>query len=163
MKDRRQIHEKYTWDLEKIYSSIDEFSKDYSLVKEKIIELNRFEKNMTSSSDNFYNTIKLSFEIERILDKLSVYTSLSFDLDTSDNSKQELSEKISNLRSEYSRVSYFIVPSILKCDYSLIQEYYTEDKRLLDYEKAIITIALHGNLDHVRVRRQVRKGKRSRQ
>ena len=137
MKERKDIDVKYTWDLEKIYSNIENFNKDYDLVKKKIKDLFEYEKTMTDNSGNFYNTIKLSFEIERILDKLSVYTSLSFDLDTSNNEKQELCEKVSNLRSEYSRNSYFIVPSILKLDRSVINKYMEEVSELKEYEVSI--------------------------
>ena len=137
MKERKDIEEKYTWNLEKIYSNIEEFNKDYDLVKNKIKELFEYEKIMTDNSNNFYNTIKLSFEIERIIDKLSVYTSLSFDLDTSNNEKQEFCEKVSNLRSEYSKNSYFIVPSILKLDKETIDKYMEEAHELKDYEVSI--------------------------
>lgn len=137
MKDRKDIDIKYTWDLEKIYSSISKFNKDYELVKSKIKELFQYEKKMTDNSDNFYNTIKLSFEIERLIDKLSVYTSLSFDLDTSNNEMQELSERVSNLRSEYSKNSYFIVPSILKLDRETIDKYMEEVSELKEYEVSI--------------------------
>ena len=137
MKERKDIDIKYTWDLEKIYDSILDFNKDYELVKNKINELFKYEKNMTDNSDNFYNTIKLSFEIERIIDKLSVYTSLSFDLDTSNNEMQELSERVSNLRSEYSKNSYFIVPSILKLDREVIDKYMEEVSELKEYEVSI--------------------------
>ncbi len=137
MKDRKDIDSKYTWDLEKIYDSILDFNKDYELVKNKIKELFKYEKNMIDNSENFYNTIKLSFEIERLIDKLSVYTSLSFDLDTSNNEMQELSERVSNLRSEYSKNSYFIVPSILKLDRETIDEYMEEVSELKEYEVSI--------------------------
>ena len=137
MKDRKDIDIKYTWDLEKIYSNKVEFNKDYDLVKVKIKELFKYEKNMTESSENFYNTINLSFEIERLIDKLSVYTSLSFDLDTSNNEMQELSERVSNLRSEYSKNSYFIVPSILKLDKATIEMYMEEIPKLKEYEVSI--------------------------
>ena len=137
MKERKEIDSKYTWDLEKIYSKKVEFNKDYDLVKVKIKELFKYEKNMTESSENFYNTINLSFEIERLIDKLSVYTSLSFDLDTSNNEMQELSERVSNLRSEYSKNSYFIVPSILKLDKATIEMYMEEIPKLKEYEVSI--------------------------
>ena len=140
MKERKDIDKKYTWDLEKIYERTEQFDKDYSLVKDNIDELSKYEKNMMSSSINFYNTIKLSYEIERILDKLSVYTSLSFDLDTSNNECQELCEKVSNLHSDYVKVSYFIVPSILKCDKDIIDKYYEEEPRLREYENCIKNI-----------------------
>ncbi len=145
MKDRKDIDSKYTWDLDKIYSSTLKFNKDYELVKNKIKELFKYEKNMTVNSSNFYNTIKLSFEIERILDKLSVYTSLSFDLDTSNNEMQDLSERVSNLRSEYSKNSYFIVPSILKLDRETIDEYMEEVSELKEYEASINEIYRYKN------------------
>ena len=137
MKDRKDIEEKYTWNLNNIYSKMDDFDKDYSLTKTMIDDLNKYEKCMITSSNNFYEAIKLSYDIERKLDKLSVYASLSFDLDTSNNNKQELCEKVANLKSLYSRVSYFIVPSIMKCDYNGIEKFYEENHKLREYEVQI--------------------------
>lgn len=137
MRDRKDIDEKYTWDLDVIYSSIEDFNEDYELVLSKINILKKYENTMMNNSDNFYNTIKLSFEIERLLDKLYCYANLSFDLDTSNNDKQELCERVSNLRSNYSEVSYFIVPSILKYDYSVIEKYMEENNGIRDYEVSI--------------------------
>ena len=134
MKNRNDIDKKYTWDLEAIYDSRESFDKDYDKAKRLIKKLNGFEKKMNSDSNNFYNTIKLYFDIDRVVSKLSVYTSLSFDLDTSDNNKQEDSEKISNLRSDFSSVSYFIVPNILKLDSKTLKSFYKEEKLLLDYK-----------------------------
>lgn len=137
MKDRKDIDKKYTWNLTAIYDSMDKFNSDYDLTFNKINELKKYENIMMSSSDNFYATIKLSFEIERLLDKLYCYVNLSFDLDTSDNNWQELCEKVSNLRSNYSECSYFIVPSILKNDYSTIEKYMDENIGIKNYESSI--------------------------
>lgn len=137
MRDRKNIDKKYTWDLDIIYSSIEDFNKDYELVLSKINILKKYENTMMDNSDNFYNTIKLSFEIERLLDKLYCYANLSFDLDTSNNDKQELCERVSNLRSNYSEVSYFIVPMILKYDYNVIEKYMEENNSIRDYEVSI--------------------------
>ena len=137
MKNRKDIDKKYTWNLDVIYSNTTEFNKDYDLVIDKINSLKKYENTMMDNSDNFYNSIKLSFEIERLIDKLYCYANLSFDLDTSNNDKQELCEKISNLRSKYSQSSYFIVPSILKNDYSVIEKYMKENPLIKDYEISI--------------------------
>lgn len=137
MRDRKNIDKKYTWNLDIIYSSIEDFNKDYELVLSKINILKKYENTMMDNSDNFYNTIKLSFEIERLLDKLYCYANLSFDLDTSNNDKQELCERVSNLRSNYSEVSYFIVPMILKYDYNVIEKYMEENNSIRDYEVSI--------------------------
>lgn len=140
MKDRKDIDKKYTWNLDVIYSNTTEFDKDYDLVIDKINSLKKYENTMMDNSDNFYNSIRLSFEIERLIDKLYCYANLSFDLDTSNNNKQELCEKISNLRSKYSENSYFIVPSILKNDYSVVEKYIKENPLIKNYEISIMEI-----------------------
>mgnify|MGYP002563025973 CR=1 FL=1 len=134
MKNRCDIDKKYTWDLDVIYSDMNSFDKDYDKAKKLIKKLGSFEKKMIVNSSNFYKTIKLYFDIDRVVTKLSIYTSLSFDLDTSDNSKQELSEKVSNLRSDFSKCSYFIVPSILKLDNKTLKLFYKEEKLLKEYK-----------------------------
>ena len=134
MKNRFDIDKKYTWDLDVIYNDMNSFDKDYDKAKKLIKKLGSFEKKMIVNSSNFYKTIKLYFDIDRIVTKLSIYTSLSFDLDTSDNSKQELSEKVSNLRNDFSKCSYFIVPSILKLDNKTMKLFYKEEKLLKEYK-----------------------------
>lgn len=140
MKDRKDIDKKYTWNLDVIYNNTTEFDKDYDLVIDKINSLKKYENTMMDNSDNFYDSIRLSFEIERLIDKLYCYVNLSFDLDTSNNNKQELCEKISNLRSKYSENSYFIVPSILKNDYSVVEKYIKENPLIKNYEISIMEI-----------------------
>lgn len=137
MKDRKDIDKKYTWNLDVIYSNTTEFNNDYDLVLDKINSLKKYENAMMDNSNNFYDSIRLSFEIERLIDKLYCYANLSFDLDTSNNDKQELCEKVSNLRSKYSESSYFIVPSILKNDYGVIEKYMKENPLIKDYEISI--------------------------
>ena len=134
MKNRCDIDKKYTWDLDVIYNDMNSFDKDYDKAKKLIKKLGSFEKKMIINSSSFYKTIKLYFDIDRIVTKLSVYTSLSFDLDTSDNDKQELSEKVSNLRSDFNKCSYFIVPSILKLDNKTLKVFYKEEKLLKEYK-----------------------------
>ena len=43
MKDRKDIDKKYTWDLEKIYSSLEEFNADYEKVRKLIEEISKYE------------------------------------------------------------------------------------------------------------------------
>lgn len=137
MRERKDIDEQYTWNLEKIYNSIGEFNSDYDLVKEKIEELAKYEKIMMDSSQNFYEVISMSYDIDKMLEKLYVYTYLSFDLDTSDNNNQELNERVLNLYDFYNENCYFITNSILKCDYDVINKYYEEEPKLREYETAI--------------------------
>ena len=137
MKDRKDIDKKYTWDLDKIYSNIDDFDKDYKLAMSKIEEISKYENNLTDSSKNMYNGIKLYFGAARIMEKLYMYAHLSFDLDTSNNKKQELTEKISNLYDMFSKNSYYFHTSIRKIDKEELDRYYKEEQKLHEYENYI--------------------------
>ena len=132
--DREQIEEQFKWDLTQIFESIDEFEKKYNEVKEKISTFPKYEKTMDENATSFYNAINKYYEISRELDKLYVYTSMQFDTDTSNNNSQNLKLRVSNLYDEWSKVSFFVTPTILKKDYQEIEEYYKQEPRLLDYE-----------------------------
>ena len=67
--DREQIDKKYKWDFTQIFKSEEEFENLFKEVKEKILEFKKYENIMGSNATNFYNAIKESYEIERILDK----------------------------------------------------------------------------------------------
>lgn len=132
--DRETILEKYKWDLNLIYSNIDDFNKDYDEVKEEIKNFSKYESIMNDNGSNFYETINTYYLINRRLEKLFVYANLLFDTDTSNNNNQALKARVSNLYDEFSKVSYFVTPNILKHDYKVIEEYYRVEPKLKDYE-----------------------------
>ena len=131
--DRDKISEKYKWDLTKIYESLTEFNKDIDKVKDMIKLFSKY-NGIEYNENNLYELIQLDMDTSRILDKLETYVSLLCDEDTSINKNQELKEKVSNLYSEYVKVAYFVNNSILKLDYSKIEEFYNSNSKLRDYE-----------------------------
>jgi len=135
--NRENIDKKYTWNLNAIYSSIDDFNKDYNEVKDKILIFNKYEKTMLKDAKGFYETLSNYYSISRILEKLYVYTHLLFDTDTSDNDSQTLRGKITNLYSDFNKNSYFVGVNILKLEYNHIEEFYNEEPKLKKYEKLI--------------------------
>ena len=132
--DREKIDEQYKWDLSQVFESIEEFNKLYEEVKTKIKEFSKYESTMSTNATNFYNAIEEYYNISRLLDKLYVYTSMNFDTDTSNNKTQSLKLRVGNLYDEWSKVSFFVTPTILKKDYKEIEEYYKEEPKLLEYE-----------------------------
>ena len=132
--NRNEIEERYKWNLSMIYNNIDDFNKDYNEAKQRINLFSKYESKMKESATEFYNTIDEYYKISRILDKLSAYTNLLFDEDTSNNNNQALKGKIDNLYDEFVKTTYFITPTILKKDYSEIEQYYKEVPKLKDYE-----------------------------
>ena len=132
--DRNNIEEQYKWDLTCIYKNNEEFTKELEEVKKEIEDFKKYEKLMDKNATNFYNTINDYYKVNRKLEKLQVYTHLLFDEDTGNNKNQALYLTISNICDEWSKVSFFISPTILKKEYSEIEDYYKEEPKLLDYE-----------------------------
>lgn len=135
--NREDVKKEYTWDLDVIYKNTVEFNKDYEFVKDKIVEIKKYENIMNNSSKNFYETLKCYYETVRVLEKLYSYANLLFDTDTSDNANQSLKGKVSNLYAELSKNAYYISPSILKLDWKDIEKFMDEVDELKKYEKLL--------------------------
>ena len=88
--NRDSIDKKYTWDLDVIYSSIEDFNKDFNEVKDMIEDFSKYEIIMLKDSNNFYETLEKYYSVSRKLEKLYYYCNLLFDTDTSDNDSQSL-------------------------------------------------------------------------
>ena len=132
--NRENIDKKYTWDLDVIYSSISDFDKDFEEVKDKIDVFSKYEDIMLKDSKSFYETLEEYYCISRKLEKLYAYTHLLFDTDTSVNDNQFLRGRVTNLYSDFNKVSYFVDVNILKLDYSEIEKFYDEVPELKKYE-----------------------------
>ena len=131
--NRNDIDKKYKWDLTQIYDSIDSYNDDINKVNDLLLEFSKY-KDIELNENSLYELLKLYMDTSRIVEKLSVYTSLLTDMDTSNNKNQELKEEISNLHSKFISETYFIDSKILKLDYSEIEKLYKLNDKLLEYE-----------------------------
>lgn len=130
--DRNKINDKYKWNLSDIYKDKDSFFADVEKVKSKINEIGKY-KDIKYTGLILYDLLNLVFDTNRIIDKLSSYSSLLCDIDTGDNKNQELKEMVNNLISEYASNVYFVDTSILKMDEGELNEFYLECNKLEDY------------------------------
>ncbi len=135
--DRCDVLEKDTWDLRVIYDETDKFNSDYEEVRNLINNIKKYENTMLNSAKEFYETLNSYYSVSRRLEKLYCYANLLFDTDTSDNVSQSLKGKVTNLYALLEKNSYFIVPNILKLEYSDIERFYKKVPELKEYEIAL--------------------------
>ncbi len=131
---RSEIKKEDTWDLEVIYKDSSEFMKDYNSLKEEIKEILSYKGKILESAKNLLEFLKLSDKLERKLYKLYYYAHLSFDVDTTNTKSQELVGLVTKLMVDYSEMTSFAMPELLKEDYKTIEKYYQEESELLDYK-----------------------------
>ncbi|MBQ9024533.1 MAG: oligoendopeptidase F [Bacilli bacterium] len=136
---RSEIDDKYKWDLSSIYKSDDEFLKELESIKEEIKEVDKYSKTIMSSAENLYNALKLTDNLEMKLEKLYSYAHLHNDEDTSNNKYQKYYGLVINLDSEYSKITSFIIPELMKYDYSKIEEFYKDYPKLKEEYEFVLS------------------------
>lgn len=123
-----------TWDLSKIYASISDYEKDYDVVKKLMANISKYQTHILDSSKSLLELLDLDQKTERIIGKMANYAYRKYDEDLSNVDSQKLVGNFDKLYTEYSQNGSFIVPEILKGDYSLIEKYINEEEGLKEYE-----------------------------
>ena len=130
---RSEINEKDTWDLTYIFKNENEFNKSLETTKKEIKKISSFKGKILSSANTLLSFLELSDELERKLYKLYYYAHLSLDVDTTNTSSQEREGKVTNLLQEYSVLTSFVLPEMLKGDYQVVKKYLDENNNLKRY------------------------------
>jgi oligoendopeptidase F len=119
---RDDIDEKYKWNLKDIYSSDDEWEKDFKWVEDNISGYGQFEGNLSTSADNLLACLKFDEGMGIKLERLYLYSMLAKDSDLRDAKYQGMDDRIKSVYSKVLTVSSFIKPEILRIDESKLIE-----------------------------------------
>ena len=132
-KKREEIKLEDTWDLTYIYKTDDEFYGDLKKVSESIDVVSKYRNKLLESAKTLLDFLKESDEVERRLYKLYYYAHLKLDQDTTNTFYQAMEGKITNLLQEYSVLTSFVIPELMKGDYQTVLGYINEEKGLERY------------------------------
>ena len=132
-KNRSEIKLEDTWDLTYIFKDKEDFFKALEEVKPLLSKVSNYKGKLLESDKTLLSFLEFSDEIERKLYKLYYYAHLSLDVDTTNTSSQEMEGKVSNLLQEYSVLSSYVVPELLKGEYTLVEEYINKNSELEKY------------------------------
>ena len=120
VKRREEISEQDKWDIEKVYSSTEEWEKDFSRLKGMAPKLSDFQGKLSDPKE-LLAFLKLDEEVSRLTDNLSIYAFLKSDEDTTNNTNQALKNKIETYSAELASLSAFFMPEILSYEEGTIE------------------------------------------
>ncbi len=132
--ERKNIPEKYKWDNSILYKNVDEWQKDREKIEKQIEALKTFQGKMGKSSDLFYGTLNLYFDIHKNLYKLSDYSFRVADEDIRISANQSLNQQAATLATKLSEAASFINPEILKIDQNEIKKFFNKKKELNEFK-----------------------------
>ncbi len=134
---REEIPVERTWDVEDIFSTDEEWEKEFKEVKEEMPKLQQYKGQLATSSEKLYECLKFQNEVSMRLGKLYVYAHLKSDSDTTNSFYQGLNDRAANLSTQFSNIASFIIPELLSIPEEKINEFVAENDDLKTYKHAL--------------------------
>ncbi|MEH7375289.1 MULTISPECIES: oligoendopeptidase F [Bacillaceae] len=139
---RSEISEQDTWKLEDIFSSDQEWEKEFQEVKAQIPGIKEFEGKLGESAETLYQALQFQDKLLERIGKLYTYSHMRYDQDTTNSFYQGLDDRMKNLYSQASSQLAYIVPEVLSLDESKVTSFLNEKSELKLYEHALAEINL---------------------
>ncbi len=111
---REDIEEKYKWNLNDIYCSIDDWEKEFKWVNDNLDKYKNFIGKLGESPEQLLECLKFDDSIGIRLERLYLYAMLGKDSDLRVGKFQSMDERIKSLYSRVSTVGSFIKPELLE-------------------------------------------------
>ena len=134
------------WDLQKLYSSLEEWEKDFKLVEETINYMGTFQGKL-NNYDMFLEYYKTQKELGVTLLKVYQYAALTSDLNKKDTDNAARVQRMSFLLSKLNQTTAFEAPEILSIGKKTIMEFVEKNDLLKEYTFSINK--LFRNHEHV--------------
>lgn len=135
-KNRKEIENKYKWNLEKMYLDSSKIEEDIKFIEKSYEDIKKYKGKMSDSAENFYNSLKIMEDSSRRLSYLYAYTHMKHHEDTRINENLADATKSEMIASELGKATAFIVPEIIGMDSSLLENF-LKDERITPYKKMI--------------------------
>lgn len=134
VKQRKEIDEKYTWDLTTIFPSDQAFEEELTALTAAIEEAKGLAGHLLDSAQTLLATTETQLELMRRLEKLYVYAHMKNDQDTREAKYQEYQAKAMGLFSNLGQVFAFYEPELLAISDEQFLAYLEEEPKLKDYK-----------------------------
>jgi oligoendopeptidase F len=139
---RSEIPTEETWRLEDIFSSDDQWEKEYQDVKNQIPGINEYRGKLGENADTLYKALQHEDILLERIGKLYTYAHMRYDQDTTNSFYQGLDDRMKNLYSQAASQLAYIVPEILSIDEKKINDFLQQKTELQLYKHALEEINL---------------------
>ena len=134
LKHRSEVDNNSKWDLTPIFQTDEDFEKKLKDVNVQINGFKKYKDKMMNSAQDLYKTLEEDTSIDKTLNHLYMYAHLNKDSDTTNQKYQSMYEKVINLITKYDEEASSLIPTLLEYDYSVIERFYEEEVKLLEYK-----------------------------
>ncbi|MEG0773458.1 oligoendopeptidase F [Clostridium sp.] len=133
LRTRGEVPNKYKWNVAKMYSSDELWEEDFKKLQGLVPMLDEY-KGQLNISNSLLEYLNKYIEASNLFEDLAVYAHLRSDEDTANSKYQVMQDKISTYGAEFSAITSFFLPEILKMDTAEIKKLISEEQGLKLYE-----------------------------
>ncbi len=134
---RTEIAVQDTWRLEDIFENDEAWEAEFKEVKDALPKISEYKGKLGDSAEAFLEALAYQDEVMERLGKLYTYAHMRYDQDTTNSHYQGLNDRASNLYTQASSVSSYIIPEILSMDEASIKSFLEEKEELRVYEHTL--------------------------
>jgi oligoendopeptidase F len=137
LQKRSDIPQEYTWNLESIFPSDENWERDYQTLQSRLPELEALKGTLAQSGQVLLTVLQKRDDIFKELERLYVYASMRKDEDTTNSTYQAMSDRAMQLYVRAATVSSFIEPEILALPQTTLDQFIRETPGLELYRQQL--------------------------
>lgn len=130
---RNEVSDELKWDLSRVFKNDQEWEQEYKQVAQEIKNLSKFKGTLAKSGKELYEGITEILAVNRRLEKVYVYATMSSDVDTSNTHYLVFVAKAQSLANQMSAAIAFVDPEILSIPAKKLTKFMQDEPRLENY------------------------------
>jgi len=137
---RGEVPEELTWNLADIYASDGAWEHDFTILTDRLLEIERLDSTLTHSVVSLSQALSLRDATCQLVQRLRGYAELRLDEDTTQARYQAMVERITPLSTRVDAACAFVAATILSIPPSLLTTWLTEDTSLAAYRYELVDL-----------------------
>lgn len=133
LKKRDEIPVEFTWNLESIFLTNDDWEHDFQALQQRLPALEALAGTLTQSGQALLTVLRKRDELSQELERLYVYASMRKDEDTTNSTYQGMADRAVQLYVRFATVASYIEPEILALLQATLDQFVKETPELALY------------------------------
>lgn len=134
---REEVKVEETWNLEDIFSSDDEWEKEYIAVEEISKKAATIQGTLANGADALFKALTYRDEVSQKIRKLYTYAHLKTDQDTTNSFYQAMDGRVKSLLVNVSTALSFFIPELLSIEEEKLEKWVDEHEELKLYKQEL--------------------------
>lgn len=134
---REEIRQEDKWAIEDLFKNVEDWKKEYSLVKDLCEKLQAYKGRLSESASVLVEYFNLLFKAEHLFERVYVYANQKYHENTADAIYQNLADQANGLEVSLKSASAFCTPEILSIPEETITQFLDSNEELQLYRRIL--------------------------